>query len=511
MRKRSLVLGLGLALTMGAASYAAQSYTDVPRGHWAYDAINRAVDAGVLEGIDGRFHGDKLITRHQMAVIVAKLLDRVGRGGTAMASKMAPKDVANLEALVIEFADELALMNVKLSTLEDAFVELRNTVEALKSGAHVEHHDSGPAAPQFNGLVQLGVVSTDDQSGGTPSRTRYAGTPDRFFFTVPQASLSTHLDLGHGVGAFAQFDYATDAPSSTTVGGGVQLNQAFLTWDHGPGHLGFKGGLMALPFQSWEYNGPSRTLNDTITPSNLNWLWETHRVVGFELGKSLNMSPDSVRWRAGVFTGNDRVGALGAGPLGGGRVYGNGLAASLDGPVSGTGTNTLDDTPGFYLDIESGTTGSFGWRLGLFDVGGDNTANAPALSTNDWSGYQVGAWLRGDHFKLQTQALFGTEDYGGGANNTDDLFSAYLLARYDLDQDTSVAVRYETWDVDNNGANTNVGTGDLGGNVVTFGVNRMMTDNSMFQFEYLDPTEDTAAGVNDADDSQVQARYKVWW
>ena len=71
------------------------------------------------------------------------------------------------------------------------------------------------AAPQFNGLLSVGVVSTDDQTGTTTSRTRYAGTPDRFFFTVPQASLSTNLDLGHGVGVFAQFDYGPDRPSAT--------------------------------------------------------------------------------------------------------------------------------------------------------------------------------------------------------------------------------------------------------------------------------------------------------
>ena len=79
-------LAMGLALLVGAGtSWAAEAFSDVPRGHWAYDAIQRAVDAGILEGVDGKFMGKKLITRHQMAVITAKLLDRIERGGSTVA------------------------------------------------------------------------------------------------------------------------------------------------------------------------------------------------------------------------------------------------------------------------------------------------------------------------------------------------------------------------------------------------------------------------------------------
>ena len=107
--------------------------------------------------------------------------------------------------------------------------------------------------------------------------------------------------------------------------------------------------------------------------------------------------------------------------------------------------------------------------------------------------------------------LIGTEDYGSGANNTDDLMSAYLMGNYQLDPDRDLTLRYESWSVDNAGANTNVGTGDMEGTVLTFAYNRLVTDNSMFQFEYLDPQEDVASGQTEANDSQIQARYKVWW
>lgn len=508
MRTRLIPRAL-LALAVATAGLqAAEIFSDVPRGHWAFDAIQRAVEAGILEGVDGRFHGDKLITRHQMAIVVAKLLDRIQQGGPRIASKLQPRDIANLEALTIEFADELALMNVKLSTLEDAFVELRNTVEALKAGQHIEHGPA-PYTPQFAGLLSFGLVSTEDQVGGTPSLSRYAGTPDRFFFTVPQASLSMDMDLGQGVGSHIQFDYSPDGPSVLGGGGGVQLNEAYITWDNGPGHIGAKMGLMALPMQSWEYNGPMRTLNDSITPSGLNWLWERHRIVGAEASRALHVSDHSIQWRAGVFTGNDNAGAIGTGPTTG-RVYGNILASNSDAPVPGTGSANLEDTPGFYLDVESPSHRSWGWRLSFFDVGGDNSPGATQTASNDWGGFQAGGWLRGDSWKLQGQALFGTEDYGAGAANSDDMMSAYLSFRYNLDPSSTLFLRGETWELDN-GASTSLATGDREGTAFTFAYNRQVTDTSMFQFEYLANSEDTPAGVNDTNDNLLQARYKVWW
>ncbi|MCB1033981.1 MAG: S-layer homology domain-containing protein, partial [Acidobacteria bacterium] len=107
-----------LAFAMAGAVFAQRNpFTDVPRTHWAYSAIQRAVDAGVLEGYDGKFHGEKLINRYQMAVIIKRILDNFGKAGGPSAAGMSSGDVKNLEAMMIEFADELALLNVKVSTL----------------------------------------------------------------------------------------------------------------------------------------------------------------------------------------------------------------------------------------------------------------------------------------------------------------------------------------------------------------------------------------------------------
>ena len=101
--KKSLVLAMAMALGVTASAYAANPFSDVPAGHWAYDSISKLAAAGVIEGYgDTTFGGDKLMTRYEMAQIVAK----------AMAKG------ANCDKLAAEFADELDNLGVRVANLE---------------------------------------------------------------------------------------------------------------------------------------------------------------------------------------------------------------------------------------------------------------------------------------------------------------------------------------------------------------------------------------------------------
>jgi len=53
-------------------------YPDVPRGHWAYNALNTLSQAGILEGLpDGTYAGNKPMTRYEFAVAIARLLVKI--------------------------------------------------------------------------------------------------------------------------------------------------------------------------------------------------------------------------------------------------------------------------------------------------------------------------------------------------------------------------------------------------------------------------------------------------
>ena len=101
--KTSLVLAMAMALGVTASADAANPFSDVPAGHWAYDSISKLAAAGVIDGYgDGTFGGDKLMTRYEMAQIVAE----------AMAKG------ASVERPVAEFADELDNLGVRVANLE---------------------------------------------------------------------------------------------------------------------------------------------------------------------------------------------------------------------------------------------------------------------------------------------------------------------------------------------------------------------------------------------------------
>ncbi|WP_418304739.1 S-layer homology domain-containing protein [Phascolarctobacterium succinatutens] len=48
--KKSLVLAMAMALGVTASAYAANPFSDVPAGHWAYDSISKLAAAGVIDG-----------------------------------------------------------------------------------------------------------------------------------------------------------------------------------------------------------------------------------------------------------------------------------------------------------------------------------------------------------------------------------------------------------------------------------------------------------------------------
>ena len=101
--KKSLVLAMAMALGVTASAYAANPFSDVPAGHWAYDSISKLAAAGVIEGYgDGTFRGDRLMTRFEMAQIVAKAMSKG----------------ANVNKLAAEFADELDALGVRVAALE---------------------------------------------------------------------------------------------------------------------------------------------------------------------------------------------------------------------------------------------------------------------------------------------------------------------------------------------------------------------------------------------------------
>ena len=144
--KKSLVLAMAMALGVTASAYAANPFSDVPAGHWAYDAVNKLAAAGVVDGYpDGTYGGDKLMTRYEMAQIVAK----------AMAKG------ANVDKLAAEFADELDSLGVRVANLEKKADNVKITGQVRASYKDVDGDANGNSMQLRNRLWVTGQVNED--------------------------------------------------------------------------------------------------------------------------------------------------------------------------------------------------------------------------------------------------------------------------------------------------------------------------------------------------------------
>lgn len=89
----------------------APSFSDVPAGHWTYDAISKLVKADIVSGYsDGTFKGDKAMSRYEVAFVVAKAMDKYEKA-----------DEANkqlIDKLSSEFAPELNRLGARVAKVE---------------------------------------------------------------------------------------------------------------------------------------------------------------------------------------------------------------------------------------------------------------------------------------------------------------------------------------------------------------------------------------------------------
>lgn len=150
LNKKATALLLGLTLGISGTAFAAEgadSFSDVPQGHWAYDALDYLAKDGVIDGMgDGTFQGNRTMTRYEMASIVAKAMQK-GNLGVG--------DQAVLEKLEKEYGSELATLSKQVNANTKAIKDLNAKTDKFKvwGMARVQAGDD-------NGLVNNGRSGT---------------------------------------------------------------------------------------------------------------------------------------------------------------------------------------------------------------------------------------------------------------------------------------------------------------------------------------------------------------
>jgi len=218
-----------------AVAVFAQTPNDVPEDHWAYDAVESLIDKGYVQGYpDGRFRGEKSLTRYEFAVVIARLVEGVNQaiseglselptpgagtvtppvsGGTTTSvspAQVTKEDLAIVQKLVEEFKVELTVIGTRLDTVEENLAGLSSKVKEIdtiltdEEGAFqtLRNDVGGLKKVSIRGYVQARYQLVDrnqddakkeaiDEFSIRRARLAVTGQPN------PQTQVALQLDMG---------------------------------------------------------------------------------------------------------------------------------------------------------------------------------------------------------------------------------------------------------------------------------------------------------------------------
>ena len=183
MNKIHLSLFAGvLAASINSTTFAATNpFSDVPAGHWAYDAVTQLAADGIIEGYgDGTYLGNRNITRYEMAQMVAK----------AMAKNPSGADKVALDRLAAEFSEELNNLGVRVSNLEKY-------------------------ADKMKWKGELRYTYTSERKERTNGSTNKSNKDDLLFRFEPKAEVNKHWSLNARIDA--KVDMSKDSTSTFSL------------------------------------------------------------------------------------------------------------------------------------------------------------------------------------------------------------------------------------------------------------------------------------------------------
>ncbi|MCI7717056.1 MAG: YadA-like family protein [Mitsuokella jalaludinii] len=69
-----------------------KEFPDVPENHWAYEAVTRLAGNNIVQGYeDGKFHGERTMTRYEMAEIIYNALSRGAKAEKKLVEEFKPE------------------------------------------------------------------------------------------------------------------------------------------------------------------------------------------------------------------------------------------------------------------------------------------------------------------------------------------------------------------------------------------------------------------------------------
>lgn len=107
-------------------SMADTKFEDLNKEHWAYNAINSLVEKGIIKENRYRFDGNEPTSRYEFAEGLVRTIDYLDL------KKANKEDLNILEALMLEFSQELNKIGFDASTFNERIDNINETIELLR-------------------------------------------------------------------------------------------------------------------------------------------------------------------------------------------------------------------------------------------------------------------------------------------------------------------------------------------------------------------------------------------
>lgn len=117
---------LVLMLTIFSLTFADVKFEDLNKEHWAYSSINSLVEKGIIKQNQYKFRGNEPLTRYEFAENLARSIDYLDL------KKANKEDLNILEALMLEFSQELNKIGFDASTFNGRLDNMNETIELLR-------------------------------------------------------------------------------------------------------------------------------------------------------------------------------------------------------------------------------------------------------------------------------------------------------------------------------------------------------------------------------------------
>jgi hypothetical protein len=213
------VLALGTLLSMGRAAFATP-FSDVPANHWAYQYIQSLAADGIIDGYpDGKFKGDRPLTRYEMAVVIARVIAKLQENEKPYTGPT-KQDLDKLQKLIDALKDELDALGVRVTNLEDALDALDKRTKFAQS---LSMH--GLLLPNVTYRERVDFAQSVVNTTGS-TQTPYYSSNYNASTSTPGTSTIAATKTG-GVDTFVNAFMATDDSNNplTQANSGIQIRQ----------------------------------------------------------------------------------------------------------------------------------------------------------------------------------------------------------------------------------------------------------------------------------------------